>query len=361
MVFVIVLSVLILVHEFGHFFVAKRAGILVEEFGIGLPPRLFGKKFGETLYSVNLFPIGGFVKLHGEQTEKEATKPNRAFINKSKKTRSLIIIAGVVMNFVLAILAFAFVYSVTGIPRQTENVKIVEIAQNSPAEKAGVKENDVVREVDGQKISSTSQFIKSIESRKGEEARVIVERNGNVKEISLTPRTEPPEREGPIGVIISTTETYLPPLWQRPFIGVYYGFQEAIFWGGAVIAGIIKIFSDLFAGQVPKDLAGPVGIFAITSEAASYGYLAVINFVGILSVNLAILNILPFPALDGGRLLFIGIESIFGRRVLPKVEATIHTLGMVVLILVIIAITAHDIRRLISAGGISQFIDSVLK
>ena len=138
-----------------------------------------------------------------------------------------------------------------------------------------------------------------------------------------------------MGVLITDTEIYYPPVFLRPFVGIYYGFKEAVFWGGTVVSGFIQIFKDLFAGQVPKDLAGPVGIFAITSEAAKIGVLALVNFVGILSVNLAILNIIPFPALDGGRLAFIGIESVVGRKVLPKIEAVAHTIGMIILLLIL--------------------------
>ena len=121
------------------------------------------------------------------------------------------------------------------------------------------------------------------------------------------------------------------------------------------------MFSDLFGGVVPKDVAGPVGIFALTTQAAKFGILALLNFIGILSVNLAILNVIPFPALDGGRLLFVGIESLFGRKVVPRIESTIHMIGMVILIILIIAITAHDIQRLISAGGVTGYIESVFK
>jgi len=162
-------------------------------------------------------------------------------------------------------------------------------------------------------------------------------------------------------VTITSTEIYHPPIWQRPFIGVYYGFREALFWGAAIAVGLTKILTDLTRGIAPKDLAGPVGIFVITSQAASLGFLALINFVGILSVNLAILNAIPFPALDGGRLLFIGIESFLGKKVLPKAEAIIHTIGMIILIFLLLAITANDIKRLISAGGISGFVDSILR
>ena len=365
LVFLVVLSVLILVHEAGHFFAARRAGVWVEEFGFGLPPRIWGKKIGETIYSVNLLPFGGFVRLHGEIIEEGVTEPKRAFINKSKRARIGIILAGVIMNFALAILAFAVVYSFSGIPKQTRDIKVLEITSDSPAQTAKIVVGDIIRKVGKEEVTSIGQFVEMIEENKGKRIGLEIERvRGDdkvVEKIFLTPRESPPENEGPLGVVISSTEIYYPPLWQRPFVGIYYGFKEALFWGTTIMAGLIKIFKDLFAGQAPKDLAGPVGIFAITSQAAQFGTLAVINFVGILSVNLAILNVVPFPALDGGRLLFIGIESILGKKVLPKIETAVHTLGIIILIFLLLAITAHYIQRLIAAGGISGFIDSILR
>ena len=360
LIFLIILSILILVHELGHFFMARRAGIWVEEFGIGLPPRIIGKKIGETIYSLNLLPFGGFVRLHGENTKEGVTKPKRAFINKGKNTRALVIIAGVIMNFILAILAFSIVYSVSGIPREGENVKIVQVAEGSPAEAGGITTGEIVKSVDGNVVNTTSRFVDLIEERKGMEVTLTLFDGEGLREVKINPRGDPPEGQGPLGVTVTATEIYFPPWWQRPFIGIYYGFREALFWGGTVILGFVKIFTDLLSGFAPKEIAGPVGIFAITSQALQFGTLALINFLGILSVNLAILNIIPFPALDGGRLLFIGIETLFGRRIVPKVEAAIHTVGMVILILLLLAITAHDIQRISQAGGITQFIDSAL-
>jgi regulator of sigma E protease len=362
-IFIIVLSILILVHEAGHFFMARRAGVLVEEFGFGLPPRVFGKRMGETLYSINLLPFGGFVRLHGENTQETVTDPKRAFLNQSKKTRSVIVLAGVFMNFVLAVVAFSIVYSFSGTPRESENVRVVEVRPDSPASISGLQEGDIVRKIDNEKISSNESFIGYVEDNRGNEIVIWAEREGveGLVETRAVPRQDPPPGEGALGVVISSTEIYFPPLWQRPFIGVYHGFRDALFWGGIVVGGIIKIFTDLSGGTVPRDVAGPVGIFALTSEAAKFGILTLINFMGILSVNLAILNIIPFPALDGGRLLFIGIEGLFGRKVIPKVETAIHTLGMIILLMLIFAITAHDIKRLISAGGISGYLDSVIK
>ena len=361
LIFIIVLSVLVLVHELGHFFAARRAGVLVEEFGFGIPPRVFGKKIGETIYSINLLPFGGFVRLHGENSEDEVKEPKRAFINQDKKTRSKIILAGVFMNFVLALLCFSLTYSLTGIPRESENVKIVEVNKGSPAESSGLTSGDIIREINGKKVASNNELIEAIDLKRGSEVVLKVERNGSISDISAFPRENPPEGEGALGIQISTTETYFPPIYQRPFVGVYYGFKESLFWSGIIITGFIELFRNLFAGIVPKDVAGPVGIFALTSQAAQFGILTLINFVGILSVNLAILNVIPFPALDGGRFLFVFLESIIGKKIVPRVESIIHTIGMVILILLILAITAHDIQKLISGGGISGYIDSVLK
>jgi len=357
LVFLIVLSILVIVHEFGHFWVAKRNGIWVEEFGFGLPPRIFGKRIGETVYSLNLLPFGGFVRLHGENEEAGITNPGRAFLNKNKKVRVAVVIAGVIMNFLLAIFAFGIVYSFSGIPRDSGQVKVVDVTAGSPAQSGGIVVGDVIRKVNGKEVSKVDDFVKIVEEKKGK--KVLLETDS--KKLTLTPRENPPQGEGPLGVVISTTEIYFPPLIARPFYGIYYGFKEALFWGQIVITGFVSIFRNLFRGIVPSDIAGPVGIFAVTSEAAKIGILALINFIGILSVNLAILNILPFPALDGGRLLFIFIEKIVGKKVLPKVEAAIHSVGMMILLLLLLAITIHDIQRLIKAGGISGFIDSVLK
>ncbi len=359
--FLIVLSILVLVHELGHFLVAKKSGVWVEEFGFGIPPRLFGKKVGETIYSLNLFPFGGFVRLHGELTEENVTKPKRSFMGKSKKAKIAIISAGVVMNFILAIFCFAIVYSFSGIPRVTEDVRIVEVFENSPADSAGLVAEDIVYEIAGANVATIDEFINVVGENKEKEINFQVIRGEEQLSVSLTPRETPPEGEGPVGVAITTMETYFPPFWQRPFIGAYHGFQEALFWGGAVVGGFGKMIVDLFAGQAPKDIAGPVGIFAITTEAASHGILTLINFVGVFSVNLAVLNFIPFPGLDGGRLLFIGIESVFGKKVLPKIEPTIHAVGLLVLIGLLLLITVHDIRGLIAAGSLSGFLENVLR
>jgi len=360
---IIIISVLIIVHELGHFFAAKRAGLWVEEFGVGIPPRLFGKKFGETIYSINLFPFGGFVRLHGENAELKITKPKRAFLTQSKKTRASIVVAGVFMNFFLASLAFAAVYTFSGIPKETENVRIVEIAEGSPAMSSGFMLDDVVRKVEGEDVTTNDMFIQALEGRKDEEVTFFVERKGaeGLTEIKSVPRSNPPEDEGALGVKISTIESHFPPVGERLIKGVYFGFKEALIWTWIVATGLAQMIIELFKGQAPVGVSGPVGIVALTARAASFGVIPLINFAGILSVNLMILNILPFPALDGGRLVFIVIESFIGKKVLPKVENIIHAVGMAILLVLLLAITYKDIKQLIDAGGISGFIENVLR
>ena len=365
LVFLLVLSILILVHELGHFLVAKHFGVMIEEFGFGLPPRLFGKKIGETFYSINALPFGGFVRLHGENSEEDVVYPKRSFLKKSKRKKIAIIVAGVLMNFLLAITAFAITYSFNGIPKDTKNIKIVDISTSSPAQIAGLIVGDIVRKVGKTSIYSNDEFINLVDQSRGKKVTLEIERivdsEKTLKKFTLTPRENPPEGEGSLGVVITTTEIYYPPIYLRPFYGIYWGFKDAIFWGKNVILGFYGLFANLFRGQVPQDIAGPVGIFALTSEASKIGIFAVINFIGILSVNLAILNVLPFPALDGGRLFFIFLEGVIGKKVLPKVEAMVHTVGMIILLALLLAVTAHDIIRLIAGGGISGFLQGVVK
>jgi len=230
---------------------------------------------------------------------------------------------------------------------------------------AGLTVGDIVRKVDGKVVSTNDEFVSIIEEKKGERVALEIERTVDLdktqRKITVTPRENPPETEGPLGVVITTTEIYFPPFWQRPFVGAFFGFKEALGWGGRIAQGFIDIFKDLFKGITPTEVAGPVGIYALTTQAAKGGLADLVNFVGFISINLAILNIIPFPGLDGGRLLFIAIESIFGKPVLPKVEAAVHTAGIIVLLVLLLVLTVHDIQRLISTGSVSNFVESVIK
>jgi len=371
LLFLLILSILVLVHEGGHFLAAKKAGIKVEEFGFGYPPRIWAKKIGETEYSINTVPFGGFVRLYGDPAEGEVKKTRdfkRSFLGKSKKARTGVILAGVVANFLLGIFVFSVVYSLTGIPKKTENIKIVGIAPSSPAEKGGLKEGDIVLAVDDKKITNLAEFTKLISEKKGKEIKLLVGRkadnpcqekvlggggfscqDGNLL-FWLVPRENPPEGEGPLGVVVSDMEIVKYPFWQMPFLGAVEGVKEAFGWGWMIVVSLKKMVGDLvFRGVVPKDVAGPVGIFQATGMVAKTGILNILQFLGILSVNLAVLNVLPLPALDGGRLVFVVYEIIFRRRPKPSLERWINTIGMAILIILLILVTINDVKRMLNS------------
>jgi len=385
-VFLAVLSLLVLAHELGHFLMAKKVGVKVEEFGLGYPPRILAKKIGETVYSLNLFPFGGFVRLYGEEqreTGRRLTRATRrAFWAQSKKGRLAIITAGVLANFILAVAAFSLVYSTAGIPTPTKEIKVVGVAPDSPAARAGLKEGDLILRVDDQPVdqppageTNLDYFIKLIKEKTGERVKLEVireEDNPCLEKVLgggpvvteeepgfgfscqdghlffwLAPREEPPEGEGPLGVVVSNIEMKRFPFWQMPFRGAAEGFREAFGWTVLVLSGLGKMLTDwLTAGLVPKDVAGPIGIFQITQGVARSGFLAVCQLIGILSVNLAVINILPFPALDGGRLLFLAYEAVTRRRPKPNFEHWVNFVGMTILIFLIVLVTLNDLARL---------------
>ncbi len=364
--FFIVLSILVLVHELGHFLVAKKAGVKVEEFGFGYPPRMFSKKIGETIYSVNWLFFGGFVKLYGEEyTERHGREHGktrkRAFWAKSKKARTAVIVAGVLANFVLAIVVFSIVYSFSGIPVKTGKIKIAGLLPNSPAAEAGLKEGDIVLEINNETLVDVNHFINLIDQQKGQQLSLLVERTEEGQLILwVTPRNNPPEGEGPLGVLVSEIEIKKFPFWQMPWRGTVEGFKEAFGWAALIIGALKKMVVDLIVhGTVPKDVAGPVGIFQITGVVAKSGILNVLQFMGILSVNLAVINILPLPALDGGRLVFIIYEVVTRKKPKPSFERWVNTAGMAFLLLLIILITVNDIGRLVKTTSLLSKIRSL--
>lgn len=363
LVFAVGLSILIMVHEIGHFLAALIVGIKIEELGLGLPPKILGKKIKRVVFSLNLFPVGGFVKLHGEEesTDKHIIL-SKAFFRKSKKERAFVIVAGVFMNLVLAFLTFSVVYTLTGIPWKTERVKVIEVENLSPAFDSGILSDDLIKSVNQEAVVSTEQFIKLIDDNRGENVVLEILRPGEdaLRKITLVPREKPPENQGPLGVAVSDVEIVFPPLWQRPFLGFYFGFKESLFWGKTIVLSLAQTVLTLLQGQVPRGIAGPVGIYGITSEVAKLGILPLVNFLGILSINLAIINILPFPPLDGGRLLFIILEKFFGRSVLPRIERITNAVGFIFLIGLLLALTLTEFRKIYQAGSFSEFTKGLL-
>ena len=331
LIFVVALSVLVLVHEWGHFMAAKKTGVRVEEFGLGLPPRIWGKKVGDTIYSINWLPIGGFCRLYGEDITdiKKTNDRSKSFYYKNPWQKLVIVLGGVIMNLVLAVVVFGVVYTIVGVPEEVDKVSIVEVSKNSPAEMAGLKENDVILEVNGIEVKKAEALIDEVGKYKGKNVMLTVKTGEMIHESSVLVRENPSEGEGSMGVAVSNTE-------MKPI--PWYRFDK----------GVVAGFKSLLSGKVPKDVSGPVGMYEATSSINdNQGILAVIHFFAIVSVNLAVVNVLPFPALDGGRIIFVLYEMITRKRANQRVEAMVNNLGMMILLALILIITVGDVKRLI--------------
>lgn len=356
-VFFLILSVLVLVHEFGHYISARIFGIRVEEFGFGLPPRakkLF-EKWGTT-FTLNWLPIGGFVKIFGEEYsdgDEIIRGDSGRFYDKPAKVRLVVFVAGVLMNFLLGILLFATVYSFMGIPEKTDRVRVEEVVKDSPADKGELEVGDQVSEFRIQnsefRIIATEQLVGLVNEHKGEEVTLVIKNKlGEEREIKVTPRIDPPEGEGALGVVLSNVELTKYPWWQMPIRGAVVGLSEAIAWGKDIGGGLWQMVYGLVTGKgVPKDLSGPVGIYQVSGQVVKQGFLATLQFMGVLSVNLAVLNILPLPALDGGHVVFLVVEKLIGKKRKNRIEGYVNTAGMIFLLSLMALITIRDITRLI--------------
>lgn len=347
LIFIITLSILVLVHEFGHFLMAKKMGVRVEEFGLGLPPRLFGIKKGETLYSVNLLPIGGFVKLFGEEYGEMAKgDKNKTFVNKKPWQKTLIVLGGVIGNFLLG--WFIFSYLVTqGVPVPTNNVIVEKVTKNSPASMAGLKEKDVITKLvlenNSINLTSADTLIKETKKSAGKNIELSVQRNGKQLTVNLVPRVNPPEGEGPLGITITSFTEKKYPWYSAP----YYGLIEAFNITSKIASELGKMLYNFVTFQKQNvDVAGPVGIANLAGQAVKFGRNAFLEFLALLSLNLAIMNILPFPALDGGRLVFVLYEGFTKRKPNKDFEKYTNLIGFVALLSLAALITVNDIVKL---------------
>jgi len=348
------LVALIALHEFGHFIIAKKLGVKVEEFGIGIPPKIFGKKFGETTYSLNLLPIGAFVKLYGED---EQIKEPRSFTGKTVGQRSLIVLGGVVTFWILAIVILSIVVGVWGLPTAVSDeanhnlidpkVQIGEIASESPAEIAGLKLGDTIlklRTAEEQlETDKMEEIIKFTENHKGEEIILKLQRGNDIFETSLTPRVSPPEGEGPMGVALIRTALKPYPWYEAPIQGTLLTGRMTISIPLTLGNALVKAIRGEQVKEV--EIRGPIGIIQLlteSAEAGAYNFLYIISFIAIF---LAIFNILPIPALDGGKLVFLGIEKIRGRPVNQKIEQRLTATFFTLLIALMIWVTIRDIAR----------------
>jgi len=375
LIFIIVLSILVFVHELGHFWTARKLGVKAEEFGFGFPPRAFGfykNKAGKwcflkgrkdpnsleeeekpvgTVYSINWLPLGGFVKIKGENGE--GKQESDSFAAKAIWKRALILSAGVIMNIVLAIALLSAGYML-GLPQSLDNLKpsvkisepqvfVMDILPGSPADQAGLQAGDIITFVNDQKIVSNEDLQSIVAEQVGQETNFIIKRNGEEQQRTIVPELLAEAEQPAIGVSI-----YASGLVRYPFFtAIIEGFKLTFWLFGMIILAFYGLIRDLITGvSVSGQVAGPVGIATLTGQVATMGFTYLLQFIALLSLNLALINILPFPALDGGRLLFLLIEKFIGKPVRQSVETWIHTIGFWLLIILIVVVTYKDIARL---------------
>jgi len=333
-----ILLLLVFVHELGHFITAKLAGITVTEFAFGYPPRLFGVRYKGTLYSVNLLPLGGFTRMVGEDGSEAAALEPGSFSSKPKRVRTVVLAAGSIMNAILAPLLLMTVFLI-GMPTPDGRVELSVVQAGSPAEAAGLRPGDVVTAIQGQPIHSVNDFKDQVQFRLGQPTTFTVIRQQAAVDVTLTPRENPPPGEGAVGVAIHeqlVNRQY--PVWTAFVLGL----KQAVLTFVLIWVGLIQTIQ----GIVAPEFLGPVGIASVTGQVAQLGPSYLLQFAAFLSVNLAIINLLPFPALDGGRILFVLIEAVRGRRVDPRKEGFVHLIGMAILLMFIALISYHDLLNL---------------
>lgn len=364
-IFILVLGVLVLAHEFGHFFAAKKSGMRVEEFGFGFPPRMFGLQklngkwtwvWGhkevpdkeQTVYSINWIPFGGFVKIMGENNEH--ADDSRSFINRPFWARLVTLVAGVGMNVVLAwvLLSAALV---VGLPAGIDNPKdfsahaqlknpqigVEALVKDFPAEKAGIQPGDVIVAVDGRGFPDASALRDYIRARAGAQFDFQIERLSQRLEIRVASLAHPPDDQGPTGMSLTSFGKLTVPWYAAPWVGAKATYIQTL----NILDGLWRLVTGRIA---LSNVGGPVKIAQLTGEVGRMGLVYLMQFTATLSLNLAILNILPFPALDGGRVFLLLVEKIRGRRNNQRLEQWINTVGFVFLILLMILVTIKDVK-----------------
>jgi regulator of sigma E protease len=322
-----VFGILVVFHEFGHFSIAKLVGIKVHEFSVGMGPRIFKISGKETEYSIRILPLGGFVKMEGED---EASTDERSFNNKPVWARFLVVAAGSIMNFVLAILLFIIIFYSIGFP--TTIVK--ETAPGFPAEKAGILPGDKITAIDGMQIHNWDKIVETINDKKDKEMEIIILRNDEQKKIHVRPIINEDTKQVLIGISPTTKKSF--------FQSIKISFDRMLF----VIRGMFGFFAQIFEGKASTDdVVGPVGIIHLVGEAAKFGIYNVMSLAALISVNLGMINLLPIPALDGARLVFLAIEGIIGKPIDPEKEGFVHFVGFVLLMGLMLFIVYKDIIR----------------
>ena len=372
-VFIIILSLLVFVHELGHFMVARKFGVQAEEFGFGFPPRIWGiyknqenkwqqvwgggeaKNVAKTIYSLNWLPLGGFVKIKGENGENPEEQDS--FASRPIWQRSIMLAAGVLMNFLLAMILIIIGFKI-GLPQIIDQVdsraviadkkfQIVQILDNSPAAQANLKIGDTIISIDNHKFSNFEELQKYVDSQIGKKLIYQIKRSQQEFKNEIIPQSRPETGKGGIGIAIAETGLVSYP-WH---LAIWQGIKTSFLLVWAIVQAFYQLFKGLILGLgVTAELAGPVGIAVLTGEVARMGFIYILQFTALLSLNLAVINFIPFPALDGGRFLFLLIERFRGLPIKREVENFIHNIGFILLMLLVLLVTFRDVSRLGDIG-----------
>lgn len=348
---IVTIGVLVILHELGHFFAAKKFNVKVEEFGIGLPPRLFGKKYGETIYSVNALPIGGFVRMEGE--EKRSEDP-RSFNKKPIWQRFIIVAGGVFVFWVIAVALFTFLGATIGIPTAIDdeqenvvdpNVRIIGVSKGSPAQEAQLQVGDTILGIEEHDVTKVREVQEFTQQYVGQEAVLRIQRGEEILNITLVPREEPPAGEGAIGIALTRAGLVKYPWYEAPV--------QAVTRTWNITLSIFDMFGVLISGAVEGEglpagtqISGPIGVIDLLKNSFALGLPSFLSFVAVISVYLAIFNTLPIPALDGGRMFFIILEGMRRKPLSEKLEQRLILISFLVLIPLILWVSVQDIERL---------------
>jgi regulator of sigma E protease len=358
-IFLIILAILVLVHEFGHFISAKKLGIRVDEFGLGFPPALFSKKYGETTYSINMIPFGGFVKIFGENPDDESIKgpdSSRSFVNKPKWAQVLVLVSGVSANIILAWLLFSASFmsglttGVSDMPSEyvsNKRVIITSVLKDSPASVGGIKAGDEIKSISVDSVLFTPKTVEEVQvlvrESKGKTLDVDLKSGDKENKVEVVPALKASEDIYAIGVSMDLVGNVSLPI----HLALLYGanITKDIFIG--ISLNIYDLITGIFTGTSDlSGVTGPVGIAGLVGEATDLGFAYLMSFTAFISLNLAVLNLIPFPALDGGRVLFVLIEAVKRSPIKPVVANTLNVAGFSLLILFMVFITVKDILKL---------------
>ncbi len=341
LIIIIAFSLLVIFHEFGHYIIAKLLKVKVEKFAIGFGPKWFGFQGKETYYSVNLFPLGGYVRMLGDEVGDPQALDPRSYLAQKWYKRAFIVAFGPVMNFVLAVLLFTIIFMVGINVPDTSTTRIGYVYENTPAFKAGLKEGDIVKKISNQEITSWDELTKIIQPNYGKELPLEVLRDKKSMIVKLVPEYDQERKVGILGIRSSQKLER-----DNPLRALIKGFEETYSW--TVIT--LKAIWWMISGKIAPEVSGPVGIAQMISVGVKAGFASLVAFIAVLSINLGVFNLFPIPILDGGHILFLVIEAIKGKPVSPAKIKIAQTIGLAVLLLIFLFATYKDIVRLLIPG-----------